>query len=299
MCLDCSRGVRQIRPRLRRPSLRRRRLHRTANGRLLRGACAGRSPLGDCRPPPSHARSRARGRWRASRERDLVVAPSQDQAAVDAIVSRSRIVLSTAGPFALYGTPIVDACVRFGTHYVDITGETPWMREIAGRYHAPAASGGTRMIPCCGFDSVPSDLGAMLMARHIRDTLQRPVRRSSRLLPVQRRSQRRHGRVAPEHAERRRRDWRRRARRREPARRTNPDGQGPAIRRRARHLDRTVRHGAHQLAGGAPQPHAVRGMAGAVRPERRVSGSHALRPAVRALPRALLPRPASDSSSRR
>jgi short subunit dehydrogenase-like uncharacterized protein len=101
---------------------------------------------------------------------DVFVAPSQDQAAVDAIIARSRCVLSTAGPFALYGTPVVDACVRLGTHYVDITGETPWMREIAGRYHAQAASNGTRIIPACGFDSVPSDLGAMLMARFIRET---------------------------------------------------------------------------------------------------------------------------------
>lgn len=103
-------------------------------------------------------------------DRDLIVAPSQDQAAVDAAVARSRVVLSTAGPFALYGTPVVDACVRFGTHYVDITGETPWMREIAARYHEPAAANGTRIIPCCGFDSVPSDLGTLLTARCIRDT---------------------------------------------------------------------------------------------------------------------------------
>lgn len=103
-------------------------------------------------------------------DRDVFVAPSQDQAAVDAIVARSRIVLSTAGPFARYGTPIVDACVRFQTHYVDITGETPWMREIADRYHEPAAAGRTRVIPACGFDSVPSDLGAWLMARHVRET---------------------------------------------------------------------------------------------------------------------------------
>ena len=101
---------------------------------------------------------------------DLIVAPSQDHAAVDAIVARSRIVLSTAGPFALYGTPIVDACVRFHTHYVDITGETPWMREMAARYHEPAVANGTRIIPGCGFDSVPSDLGALLMSRHIRET---------------------------------------------------------------------------------------------------------------------------------
>jgi short subunit dehydrogenase-like uncharacterized protein len=102
---------------------------------------------------------------------DLIVAPSQDRAAVDAIVSRSRIVLSTAGPFSRYGTPVVDACVRFGTHYVDITGETPWMRDIADQYHERAAADGTRIVPCCGFDSVPSDLGALLMARHIRDTM--------------------------------------------------------------------------------------------------------------------------------
>jgi short subunit dehydrogenase-like uncharacterized protein len=102
---------------------------------------------------------------------DLIVAPSQDQRAVDAAVARAHIVLSTAGPFALYGTPIVDACVRFATHYVDITGETPWMREIASRYHAPAAANATRIIPCCGFDSVPSDLGALLMTRAVRDTM--------------------------------------------------------------------------------------------------------------------------------
>ncbi len=105
---------------------------------------------------------------------DLIVAPSEHQAAVDAVVARSRIVLSTAGPFARYGTPIVDACVRYGTHYVDITGETPWMRDIADRYHAPAAAAATRIIPACGFDSVPSDLGALLMARHVRDTLGGP-----------------------------------------------------------------------------------------------------------------------------
>jgi short subunit dehydrogenase-like uncharacterized protein len=104
-------------------------------------------------------------------DHDLIVAPSEDQAAVDAAVARSHCVLNTAGPFALYGTPVVDACVRFGCHYVDITGEPPWMQEIAHRYHARAASNGTRIIPACGFDSVPSDLGVWLMARFIRETM--------------------------------------------------------------------------------------------------------------------------------
>ena len=55
---------------------------------------------------------------------DILVADAQDQQAVDAIVAKTRILLSTAGPFSLYGSKIVDACVRYKTHYVDITGET-------------------------------------------------------------------------------------------------------------------------------------------------------------------------------
>ncbi|MBM0744260.1 saccharopine dehydrogenase NADP-binding domain-containing protein [Phormidium sp. CLA17] len=98
---------------------------------------------------------------------DVLVADSQDQAAIDAIVSQTRVLLTTAGPFALYGNALVDACVRFKTHYVDITGETPWVRMLIDRYHAQAAADGTRIIPCCGFDSVPSDLGTYLVIRHL------------------------------------------------------------------------------------------------------------------------------------
>ena len=98
----------------------------------------------------------------------VLVAEGGDQASVDAIVSRTRVMLSTAGPFALYGSPVVDACVRFKTHYVDISGETGWVRELIDRYHQRAALEGTRIIPFCGFDSVPSDLGTYLLVRHMR-----------------------------------------------------------------------------------------------------------------------------------
>jgi short subunit dehydrogenase-like uncharacterized protein len=94
----------------------------------------------------------------------VLTADASDQQAIDAIVSRTRVLLSTAGPFALYGTGFVDACVRLRTHYVDITGETHWVRMLIDRYHEKAYAEGTRIIPCCGFDSVPSDLGAMLIA---------------------------------------------------------------------------------------------------------------------------------------
>jgi short subunit dehydrogenase-like uncharacterized protein len=99
---------------------------------------------------------------------DVLVADSQDQPAIDAIVSQTRVLLTTAGPFAHYGNALVDACVRFKTHYVDITGETPWVRTLIDRYQAQAAADGTRIIPCCGFDSVPSDLGTYLVVRHLR-----------------------------------------------------------------------------------------------------------------------------------
>jgi short subunit dehydrogenase-like uncharacterized protein len=79
--------------------------------------------------------------------------------------------LTTAGPFALYGNALVDACVHFRTHYVDITGETPWVRTLIDRYQVQAAAEGTRIIPCCGFDSVPSDLGTYLVVRHLQREL--------------------------------------------------------------------------------------------------------------------------------
>jgi short subunit dehydrogenase-like uncharacterized protein len=95
----------------------------------------------------------------------IVVADANDPRALGALAAQTRVVLSTAGPFALCGSELVAACVRQRTHYVDITGETPWVRDLIDRHHAPAAATGTRIIPCCGFDSIPADLGAWLVAR--------------------------------------------------------------------------------------------------------------------------------------
>ncbi|HSM22707.1 MAG TPA: saccharopine dehydrogenase NADP-binding domain-containing protein [Rubrivivax sp.] len=95
----------------------------------------------------------------------VVVADAADTAALDRLAAQARVVLSTAGPFARHGSELVAACVRHGTHYVDITGETPWVRDIIDRHHEAAARQGTRIVPGCGFDSVPSDLGAWLVAQ--------------------------------------------------------------------------------------------------------------------------------------
>ncbi len=92
----------------------------------------------------------------------IVVAEAHDADAMDALARSAKVVLSTAGPFALYGSTLVEACVRNGTHYVDITGETPWVRGLIDRHHTQAQSTGTRIIPMCGFDSIPSDISAFL-----------------------------------------------------------------------------------------------------------------------------------------
>lgn len=103
----------------------------------------------------------------AANDADVLVAESRAQAAVDNLVARTRVLLTTAGPFARYGSAIVDACVRLKTHYADITGETPWVSDLIERYHEQAAADGTRIIPFCGFDSVPSDLGTYLVVHYM------------------------------------------------------------------------------------------------------------------------------------
>ena len=100
----------------------------------------------------------------------LICADSSDPASVDAMVASARVVATTAGPFALYGTPVVEACVRHGTHYCDITGETPWVRDMIDAHHQAASVEGTRIVPLCGFDSIPADMGTWALVQHLRAT---------------------------------------------------------------------------------------------------------------------------------
>lgn len=109
-----------------------------------------------------------------ARNAGIVVADADDEAALDALARDAHVVLSTAGPFALYGSKLVAACVARRTHYVDITGETPWVRDLIDRHHVQAARDGTRIIPGCGFDSVPSDIGTWLVTRAAQDRFGEP-----------------------------------------------------------------------------------------------------------------------------
>jgi short subunit dehydrogenase-like uncharacterized protein len=106
-------------------------------------------------------------RDRHAPEAEIIVAGAQDAKALNELASRTRVVLACAGPFAKYGSALVAACVDQGTHYVDITGETGWVRTLIDAHHEAANAKGLRIVPQCGFDSVPSDLGAWMLAREL------------------------------------------------------------------------------------------------------------------------------------
>ena len=94
----------------------------------------------------------------AQRGVPFVVADATDEKAMSDLASRTKVVISCAGPFAVFGTPLVDACVEHGTHYADLTGELPWMQEMIEKHHDACANRGIALIPASGFDSVPTDL---------------------------------------------------------------------------------------------------------------------------------------------
>lgn len=96
-------------------------------------------------------------------ELPLLVGDSHDRASLDAIVARTKAICSTVGPFAKFGSELVAACVAGRTHYCDITGETHWIRKMIDRHHDAAREHETRIVPCCGFDSIPSDLGTHVL----------------------------------------------------------------------------------------------------------------------------------------
>jgi short subunit dehydrogenase-like uncharacterized protein len=93
----------------------------------------------------------------------LLVADSADSASLAALARSARVVASTVGPYRHQGLALVEACAQAGTDYADLSGEVLFIRESIDRYHDVAAGTGTRIVHCCGFDSIPSDLGVLLL----------------------------------------------------------------------------------------------------------------------------------------
>lgn len=95
----------------------------------------------------------------------VLIADSGDPDALDAVARRTRVVLTTVGPYAKYGSELVAACVRRGTGYCDLAGEVQWMRQMIDRHQADARESGARIVHACGFDSIPSDFGVWFLQR--------------------------------------------------------------------------------------------------------------------------------------
>jgi short subunit dehydrogenase-like uncharacterized protein len=88
-----------------------------------------------------------------------IIADAADTASLDAMVRRAKVIISTVGPYQLYGSPLVAACAAAGTSYVDLTGESNWIADMLGAHEAAAKASGARLVFSCGFDSIPFDLG--------------------------------------------------------------------------------------------------------------------------------------------
>ena len=93
----------------------------------------------------------------------LVVADTLDAGSVRELAKRTRVVLTTVGPYARYGSELVAACAENATHYCDLAGEVQWIRRMIDAHDATARQSGARIVHCCGFDSIPMDIGAWFL----------------------------------------------------------------------------------------------------------------------------------------
>ena len=96
----------------------------------------------------------------------LVVADAADSASLDAMCQRTKVVLTTVGPYQLYGDELVAACVANGTDYTDLCGEPAWMRQQIDLHDDAAKASGARIVFSAGFDSIPFDLGVLMLQKH-------------------------------------------------------------------------------------------------------------------------------------
>jgi short subunit dehydrogenase-like uncharacterized protein len=96
----------------------------------------------------------------------LVVADASDPASLDAMAKRANVILTTVGPYQLYGNELVTACVANGTDYTDLCGEPAWMRQKIDEHDAAAKASGARICFSAGFDSIPFDLGVLMLQKH-------------------------------------------------------------------------------------------------------------------------------------
>src|SRR5436305_10891020 len=107
----------------------------------------------------------------------LIAADASDPALLKAMIDQTRSVLTTVGPYQLYGSELVAACAASGTDYLDLCGEPLWMRRMIDAHEAAAKSSGARILFSCGFDSIPFELGVFFCEAAAKNSFGAPVSR--------------------------------------------------------------------------------------------------------------------------
>ncbi|MDE2419702.1 MAG: saccharopine dehydrogenase NADP-binding domain-containing protein [Gammaproteobacteria bacterium] len=105
----------------------------------------------------------------------IIIADAANEAELKALCAQTRVVVSTVGPYALYGEPLIKACAESGTDYCDLTGEAQWIRKMVNKYESTAQQSGARIVHCCGFDSVPSDMGVYFLQKQAQQEWNAPA----------------------------------------------------------------------------------------------------------------------------
>ena len=123
---------------------------------LSRAAGSARVALAGRSPERLHAVRQTLGE--AAQSWPVITADASSPETLEAMAERTRVVVTTVGPYARYGLPLVAACAAAGTDYADLTGEPNFVLESIDLYHKQAADTGARIVHSCGFDSIPSDL---------------------------------------------------------------------------------------------------------------------------------------------
>ena len=95
----------------------------------------------------------------------LVVADSNDDESLKEMVKRAKVICTTVGPYAKYGSKLVSVCIENQTHYCDLAGEVQWIRRMIDKHHESAVANQTKIVNCCGFDSIPSDMGVYFIQK--------------------------------------------------------------------------------------------------------------------------------------
>ena len=113
----------------------------------------------------------------APMELPLIEVSATSSGALDALAHRARVIITTVGPYQLYGEGLLAACVRAGTDYVDLCGEPNWMAAMIAKYEQAAKESGARIVFSCGFDSIPFDCGVWYLQQRMRQQFGQPAQR--------------------------------------------------------------------------------------------------------------------------